>query len=126
MVLVIGLDRAGVGIQRDHGARIEIVARMQFSRPWVGIAYPRIGGLGVLVVGPGHPGRSATGLPIVALPRVVARFTLAWDGEGPPQLPAAIGVECSDVAAHSELAAGTTDDDLAVDDERHQGHILPL
>ena len=46
----IGLDLAGVGIQPEHGAGVEIVAGMQVARPRCGVADAPIDGLGVLVV----------------------------------------------------------------------------
>src|SRR5205807_10027448 len=74
----------------------------------------------------GHPRRTAAGLPVVALPGVVTGLAFAGNGEGPPQFLAVIGIVGGDVTAHAELAAGAADDDLAVDDERHQGHVLAL
>src|SRR5690348_7567331 len=106
MVLVIGLDLAGAGIEPQHGAGIEIVAWMQGTRPSCGVAAAPIDGLGVLVVGAGHPGGAAAGLPVVALPGVMAGLALAGDGEGSPQLLAVFGIEGRDITADTELAAG--------------------
>ncbi len=41
-------------------------------------------------------------------------------------LLAVLGIERGDVAAHAELTTGAADDDLALDNQRHQGHILTL
>src|SRR5690349_25030399 len=97
---------------------------MNRAGPWRGITDAPIDGLGVLVVGPGHPGRAAALLPIVAAPGVVARLAFARNRESAPQLLAIIGIERDDVAAHAELAAGAADDHLTVDDQRHQRQIL--
>src|SRR6185437_2341652 len=126
MVLVIGFDLAGGGIEPQYGAGIEIVAGMHFTRPWRRVADAPINGLGVLVVGAGHPGGAAAGLPVVAFPGVMAGLALAGDGEGSPQLLAVFGIEGRDITADTELAAGAADNDFAVDDQRHQGHVLPL
>src|ERR1700741_1580361 len=104
MVLVVGLDLAVVGIERDHRARVEIIAGMRIARPGRSIADAPIDRLGVLVVGAGHPGRPAAILPIVTLPGVVSRFALSRNGEGAPELLAVIGIECGDVTANPELA----------------------
>src|SRR5690348_8383682 len=118
MVLVIGLDLAGRGIEPQHGAGIEIVARMQGTRPWRGVADAPIDGLGVLVVGAGHPGRTTARLPVVALPGVMAGLALARNGEGPPQLLAVLGIEGRDITADAEFAAGAADNDFSVDDQQ--------
>src|ERR1700752_2805267 len=99
---------------------------MRIARPGRSIADAPIDRLGVLVVGAGHPGRPTAVFPIVTLPGVMPRFALSRNGEGPPELLAAIGIECGNVTANPELAAGTSHDDLAVDDQRHQGHVLAL
>ena len=126
MILVIGLDLAVVRIEREHRRGIEIVAGMHLAGPRRGVTDAPIDRLGVLVVIAGHPGRAATVLPVLALPGVVAGLAFAGNGIGPPQLLAVLGIIGGDIAAHAELAAGAADDDLAVDDQRHQGHVLAL
>src|SRR5579859_3227837 len=105
MILVVCLDLAGVEIKPQHRTGIEVVTRMHFARPWCGVADAPIDGLGILVVGAGHPGGAAAGFPVITLPGVVARLTLARNGEGPPQLLAVVGIEGDDIAANAELAA---------------------
>src|ERR1700730_10709921 len=126
MVLVEGLDLAGVRIEPKHGGGVEVVAGMAVAGPRCGVADAPIDGLGVLVVVTGHPGGSAAGLPVIAFPGVMAGFTLARDGEGPPQFLAAAGVVRDDIAANAIFAARAADDDLAVDYQRHQGQVLTL
>src|SRR6185437_176019 len=103
MVLVIGLDLAGAGIEPEHGAGIEIVAGVHLTRPRRGIADAPINGLRVVVVRAGHPGRTAAGLPVVALPGVVAGLALTRNGEGPPELLAVLGIEGRDITPDAEL-----------------------
>src|SRR5271169_5753446 len=103
MVLVVGLDLAVVGIKREHRARVEIIAGMRVARPGRSITDAPIDRLGVLVVCAGHPGRPTSVFPIVTLPGVMPRFALSRNGEGPPELLAAIGIECGDVTANPEL-----------------------
>src|SRR5690348_15143651 len=101
MVLVVGLDLAVLGIEREYRTCVEIVAGMRFTRPRCGIADAPVDGLAVLVVSAGHPGRAAARLPVVALPRIMAGLARAGNGEGPPQLLAAIGIKRDDVAANA-------------------------
>src|SRR5258708_34130822 len=96
MVLVKCLDLAGVGIEPEHGACIEIVTGVNSTRPRCGVADAPINGLGVLGVITGHPGGSAARFPVVAAPRIMAGFALAWDGEGPPKFLAVVGVKRDD------------------------------
>ena len=99
---------------------------MRLARPGRGIAGAPIDRPGLGIVVAGHPGRCAARFPVVAAPRFVAGLARAGNGEGPPQFLAGIGIVGNDIAAHAELAAGTADDHLAVDDQRHQRQILPL
>ncbi len=99
---------------------------MRLAGPWRGVTDAPVDRLGVLVVIAGHPGGAAAGLPVVALPGIVTGLALAGDGEGAPQLLAVLGIVCGDVTAHAEFTAGAADDDLALDDQRHQGHVLAL
>src|SRR5664279_4844600 len=126
MVLVECLDLAGVGIEPEHGAGIEIVTGMSSTRPRCGVTDAPIDGLGVLVVVTGHPGRSAAGFPVIASPGVMAGLALARDGVGPPQFLAARGVERDNIAAHTEFTAGTANDYFSVYYQWHQGHVLTL
>src|ERR1700721_3838760 len=102
------LDLAGIGIEPKHRTGIEIVTRVIGARPRRGIAGAPINRLGVLVVGAGHPGGSAAGLPVVSAPGVVAGLALAGDGESPPQFLAVIGIERDDITPHAEFTAGAT------------------
>src|SRR5262249_21585081 len=84
MVLMVRLDLAGRGVKRENRAGVEIVAGVGIARPGRGVSDAPIDGLGVLVVGAGHPGGAAALLPVIALPGVMARLALARDGKGPP------------------------------------------
>src|SRR5439155_9763755 len=126
MVLEMCLDLAGLGIEAEHGGCIEVVTGVGVPGPRRSITDTPINGLGVLVIVAGHPGRSAAGFPVVASPGVMAGFAGAGDGEGPPQFLAAVGVIRDDIAPDAEFAAGAADNDLSVDDQRHQGQVLTL
>src|SRR5665213_4573202 len=112
MVLVVGLDLAGVGIEPEHRAAVEIVAGVIGARPGRGVSGTPVDRPGVLVVGPGHPGGSAAGIQVIAAPGVMAGLAFARDRKGPPQLLAVIGVERDDIAANAEFAARAADDNL--------------
>src|SRR5882672_609401 len=92
MVLVECLYLAGVRIEPEHRACVEIIAGVSVARPRCGVADAPIDCLEVWIVGTRHPGRSAARFPVVASPGVVARLALAGDGEGPPQLLARVGI----------------------------------
>src|SRR5215467_5282508 len=98
---------------------------MQVAGPRCGIADTPIDKIQCGIVIAGHPGRATAILPVVALPGLIAGFARAGDREGAPQLLAVIGVVGDDIAAYAIFAARPADDDLAVDDERHQGQVLP-
>ena len=99
---------------------------MRIARPGCGVAGAPIDGLGLDVVVAGHPGRRATRFPVVTAPGFVTGLARARNGEGPPQFLAVLGVVRDDIAAHAEFTAGTADDHLAVDDQRHQRQVLTL
>src|ERR1700733_1677262 len=106
MVLVESLDLAALGIKREHGGGVEIVAGMICTRPGGRVAGTPINCLGVFIVGARHPGGRATRFPVVTPPCVMAWLTFAGGGEGPPQFLAVIGVERNDVTPDAEFAAG--------------------
>src|SRR5665213_3452160 len=126
MVLVERLDLAVLGIEPDHGTRVETVTGVESARPRRGVADTPLTGYSVLVVGTGHPGRSAARLPVVALPCVMAGLAFARDGEGAPQFLAIVGVERDDIAANAKFATRAADHYFSVHDQRHQGHVLTL
>ena len=70
--LVVPFDLAGLRLQREHRAGVEIVARAdrRIERP--GIADAPIDRVQLRIIGAGDPGRSAAELPGVALPGVAA------------------------------------------------------
>src|SRR5260221_14454474 len=103
MVLVECFDLAVIRIEPEHRRGVEIVAGVGITRPRCGVADAPINCLGVWIVVACHPGRSAARFPVVAFPCVVAWLALARDGEGPPQLLAAIGVERDDVTTAAEF-----------------------
>src|ERR1700759_595511 len=121
MILMEGLDLAGLRVESEHGSSIKVVAGMSRPGPGCGVADAPIDGLGVLVVSAGHPGGTTTRFPVVAAPRVMARLTLARNSEGPPKFLAIVGVKRNDITPDTEFAAGPTDDNFSVHYQGHQG-----
>ena len=122
--LVVPLQRAGVGIQRDDRIGIQVGALPRIRIPVrAGIAGAEVQEIQLGVVRAGHPDRSSAVLPGVAVrwPCEVARFTRSRHGVEPPDLFSALRVERGDETADPVLAAGRADDDLVVDDERRNG-----
>ena len=124
-LLVIELQPAGVGIERDDRGGVEVVAR-----PWprglpvgagpvverrrVARAPPHRVRLGV--IGAGHPAAATTGPPRVAAPRLHA-LVGAGHREELPDLAAAGGIDAEDRAAARPLTALGADDDLVLDQQ---------
>src|SRR5262249_40410409 len=67
--LVIPLELAGIGIEGEHGARVEVVTGAEIPvvvRPWIAGAPEH--GVRDGVIGTGVPGRDASGFPGIAGP----------------------------------------------------------
>ena len=127
--LVEELELAGVRVQGDHRACVEVVAGARalglpvraapvIERRRIGGAPPHRVGLGV--VGAGHPAAAAAGAPALIAPGL-HRLVIGGDGEEFPQLLAGLGVDAEDRAAAGPLAALAADDDLVLDEERRTG-----
>src|SRR6516165_12129091 len=97
---------------------------MKAAWPGCGVAHPPVYEVQSGIIISCHPGRAAAALPVVALPGVVALFAWGGDGEGTPQLFAVVGVVSDDVAAHTIFAARATDEDRAVNHQRHKRQVL--
>src|SRR5207247_1877491 len=126
VVLVMAPDLAGVGVERDDGRRVEVVAGMHVAGPWPRVAGPPEREIELRIVVRGEPDRDAAGLPRVAFPRVVTRLARSRDRVGLPGLLAVARVEGGDVAADAELAARGPDHDLALRDERGQREVVAV
>ena len=127
MVLVIALDRAGRGVERQHRRGIEIVARPLVAHPRPAITGAPIGEIGRGIVIALDPHRPAAGLPLVAFwPSVAARLAGLRHGVSLPQRLSAFGVEGGDKSANPEFATRAADHHLAVGDEGRQRHVVAV
>ena len=124
---MISLDLAGRLVERHDRAGIEIVAGPLVAHPWAAIAGAPERQVGLRIEHAGDPHGTAAGLPLIALrPRLAAGLAGCGDGVGAPQFLAGVGIECHDEAAHAEFAAGRADQNLAVDHQRRQRHVVAL
>src|ERR1051326_5438847 len=113
---------AGIGIERDDGIGIKIVAR-----PLIGVPIgPRVANSPISevergIVGARVPNGSAAILPIVAAPGLVARFAGSRNGVETPSFLTGLGVIGRDETAYAELATTHADDDFVLHHERSHG-----
>src|SRR5436190_22305206 len=117
---------AGLDVDRDERARIEIVALARIAVP-VGtrIARAPVEQLQRRIVRAGEPRRAAAVHPAVAGPRLAARLAgRRYRPEAPPRLAAPRVVRVEE-AADARFAAADPDDHLVVDDERRGGDRVP-
>ena len=126
VVLVVGPDFPRVDVERDHGGRVEVVARSHVAHPRRAVAGTPEAQVELGIVVGGQPDRDAASLPRVTRPRVVAALARSRDRVRLPRRLAVVGVEGGDVAADSQLAARGTDHDLALGDERRQREVVAL
>src|SRR5450756_1935583 len=112
---MVELDLAGVGVERDHRRRVEVVARPRavglvirsapvVERRWVGRAPPHRIGLGI--VGAGHPATATAGAPGLVAPGLLG-VRGAGDGEEFPDLLTGLGT-----VSYTHLRAHETRHDL--------------
>src|SRR5438552_3186624 len=113
---------AGLDVDRDERARVEIVALARIAVP-VGtrIARAPVEQLQRGIVRAGQPRRAAAVHPAVAGPRLAAGFAGRWHREEAPDLLAGLRIVRVEESANARLAAADADDHLAVDDERRGG-----
>ena len=123
--LKVPLQFAGVAIQRHERARVEIVARARIGVPiGAGIADAPVDGVRLGIVRAGYPGGTATGLPAIAEPRIVAGFAGRGDRIEAPGALAGARIVRVEEAADAGLTAAHTHHDLAADGQRRQGHAV--
>src|ERR1017187_5329077 len=100
-VLEVPLQPAGVGVERQQAAGVEVVTRADAAViVGRGIASPPIQSVESRIIGAGHPRRSTAVQIRVAWPAFAALFSGSWDGPEPPNLLASICVERGEEAAH--------------------------
>ena len=124
LVLEVRHELAGLGIDRDRGRRVEVIARALVAEPRRRVARAPIGQVQRWIVRPGDPDGSATLLPRVARPRLTALLTGRGDRVRLPRGLTAVGVKGLDEAADAELAARDADHHLALRHERGERHVV--
>ena len=118
--LVVPDDLARLGPKREHGRRVEVVARPPLRRPRRGIADAPVHEIELRIVGARDPGRATASLPGIAVlrPGFVALLAARRNRVAAPQMLAAPGVPAVDEAADTKLRAGDPGDEHTVRDER--------
>ncbi len=130
MLVVLGelevpVQLAGVGVEREQGIGVEVVAGASFAairrRGISGGPENLIRGG---IVGPRIPCRCATDLPRIAFPGVVAGLSGTGNGVETPFALAGIGVVGIDESADAILSAGNADDDQVLHGEWRDGEAV--
>ncbi len=117
--LVVPLQLAGVGVERDDAVAVEVVAKPRRAVP----VRRRVAGaeeheVRLGIVGARVPHADAAGLPRVARPGLVARLAGSGNRVEAPDFLAGLRIERRDVAADRAVAAAGADDHLVLHDRR--------
>ena len=117
--------RAGVPVQRDQGAGVQVVAGARVAVP----IRPRIvdapiNQVELGIVGARHPGGSTAGLPRVTGPGFVAGFARPRDCPKAPCPPARLRIVGIHEASHARLAAANAHHHFAANGERRHRHAI--
>ena len=118
------LDLAALGIERNHRAGVEIVARPYRRVERARIADAPVDRVQLGIERAGDPGRAAAELPGVALPGFVAGLAGSRNRIGAPQMLAGLRIPAVDEVAGAELGAGNTGDHHTVGDQRRDRHRI--
>ncbi len=148
--LVCPLGNTGVDVTSEHGHRPTLIDRLAIrSRtlcrvPGRGVAGPVVDQVEFRIEGHVAPGRTATDLPLIAVPglergvladrlaerrgllRIDQDVRIRAHRVGAPDLLTAVDVVGGDVAANAELSARDTDDHLVLRDKRSTSARLAL
>ena len=127
--LIVPLDDAGVGIDRQRAAGIEVVAGAHVAVPGAGVAGAHEDQVAVGVIGTAEPCRAATRFPHIAGPAgvqlaghavglAVQRADVAFDGRAAPYQLAGVDVEGLDLTDDTEFTAGVAVDHQILYDHR--------
>src|SRR5213080_2702211 len=93
--LIVPLQLAGIGVESDHGAAVEIVAIAFVAVPvWSRISNTPIGEIQIRIVGTRDPNRGAAMFPRVSVrrPGLVSGFSGTRDGVKAPNFFPSFGV----------------------------------
>ena len=113
-------------VQRHQRAGIQVISRPHVPvpiRPWIAHAPVKKVQLGIIRTG--DPRGPAPGLPVIAGPRLVARFPLAGNGPKSPEPLAGFRVVGIDEAADASLAPGDPRDDFSRHRQGRKGNRVP-
>ena len=116
-----------VGIHRDEGTGVEVIARPHIAVP-VGARIPDspIDQVRFRIVRAGGPDGSPAMPPGIAAPAVMARLTRLRNGmEAPDFFPGLRGIR-RQIAADSQFSARRSHDDFIFYDQRRGGHGVPF
>src|SRR5262249_1541827 len=109
---------SGVGVERQHRARIEIIAATEVVvviGPW--IAGPPEKSVGLRIVRAVIPGGHPAGLPGISSPASEVRFTGLRDRIKAPETLAGLGVVGIEKSTYTMLAASHSHDQLVLHDQ---------
>src|SRR5882724_12260334 len=121
---------AGVGIERDDGAGVKIVAGAAFTgEDGIGISSAPVEKIQIGIVGAGHPRHAAAvsyGVGIFR-PSFGARFAGFWRGEPLPLFRASFWIDGDEEAGNvGDVAGDAGDDVIFYDERRHGGEVAEL
>ena len=123
--LEIPAQFAGLDVESNEGASIEIVARTNVAIPVrTGIADAPVHQLQFGIVGARNPSGAAPRFPCVAGPGLVARLVGTGDSPEAPGLRTGFRVVGVDESANAGFAATNADDNFPVDSQRRHGHAV--
>ena len=121
------LQLACIGVERDHGAAVKIVALARVAIPIrPGIAGSPESEIGFRIVGAGFPDRRAAVQIRIARPSLIARLSGTGHRVKAPNLFASVRVKGRDEAADAVLAAGHASDHLVLHHQRRMRHRVAL
>ena len=126
VILVMGLQRARLDVERDDGVRVKVVPGARVAGPRARIARAPIGESELGIEAARDPHRRATRAPRVAGPGVVAGLAGRRHRVALPDLLARLGIERDDEAANAALAARDADHDAAACRERRDRHVVAV
>src|SRR5439155_26477043 len=108
--LVVPLQLARIGVERDNGVRVEIVAGIPRAAipPRVGIAGSPEGQVRLRIIRAGHPDGCASVLPRIAGPRVMTWLSRLRNGLEPPPLASGAHIVRGQPAVHAVLVGRWT------------------
>src|SRR5579859_126521 len=123
-LLVIPLELAGIGIERDDAVGVEVGAfagiAIEISR---GIADAPIEQIQLGIIRAGEPGGASARFPAIAGPGLVAFLARGGNGPETPGAAAGVDVESREIAAMSGIAAGDADHHFVFDEQRRAGDV---